>query len=573
MMKTVKIQSIAMLLAAGVVISGCDGLGKMVKNANQVKYEVTPSPLELHGDSVAVNINVKYPAKFFAKKVAVEATPVLKGSGDEKAYKSVKFKGEKSTAEGVVISNANGGSYAYSDKIAYSADLKVSDLKIKAIASVKSKSKEFAEVKIAEGVITTPLLVANDDKPTLAADKFTKTVPRNYNADIHFLIQSAEVRGSELSQADIKGLKDYLKTGKEKNYIFNGVSIHAYASPDGEETINSGLSENRAKNAARVIGDQFKSAKIEAAKNADFIKTANTPEDWDGFKSLMQQSDIKDKDLIIRVLEMYSDPVQREKEIKNLAATYKEVADKILPQLRRAIITINAEEPSRTDEQITALVSSAPDSLSVEEILYAATLTTDLDKKLNAYKAAQRVYAQDWRGFNNAAYVLILQNKLNEAQADLDKANSISPNNDIVLNNMGVVAHLKGDRKKAEEYYAKSNDANAKYNLGIINIKKGNYAAAVSSLNAEKSYNLALAQLLNGNADAALSTLDASKDKDSARGYYLKAIIGARKGDVNLLVNNLKNCVAKDASYKAKAKEDMEFAKYKSNSEFAGAVN
>lgn len=569
MMKTIKIQPIAMLLAAGIVISGCDGLGKMVKNANQVKYDVTPSPLELHGDSVAVNINVKYPAKFFAKKAAVEATPVLKGSGNEKAYKSVKFKGEKSSAEGVVISKANGGSYAYSDKIPYSADLKVSDLKIKAVASVKSKSKEFAEIKIAEGVITTPLLVANDDKPSLGADKFTKTVQRNYTADIHFLIQSAEVRSSELSQADIKGLKDYFKTGN----IYKGVSIHAYASPDGEEALNSGLSENRAKNAARVIGDQFKSAKIEAAKNADFIKTANTPEDWEGFKKLMKESDIKDKDLIIRILEMYSDPVQREKEIKNLAATYKEVADKILPQLRRAMITINAEEPSRTDEQITALVSSAPGSLSVEEILYAATLTTDLDKKLSAYKTAQRVYAQDWRGFNNAGYVLILQNKLNDAQAELDKANSISPNNPIVLNNMGVVAHLKGDRKKAEEYYTNSSDANAKYNLGIINIKKGNYAAAVSNLSAEKSYNLALAQLLNGNADAALSTLDASKDKDSARGYYLKAVIGARKGDVNLMVNNLKNCIAKDASYKAKAKEDMEFAKYKSNSEFAGAIN
>lgn len=572
-MKTVKIQPIAMLLSAGIVITGCDGLGKMVKNANQVKYDVTPSPLELHGDSVAVNINVKYPAKFFAKKAAVEVTPVLKGSGDEKAFKSVKFKGEKSTAEGTVISNVNGGSYAYSDKIAYSPDLKVSDLKIKAVASVKSKSKEFAEVKVGEGVITTPLLVANDDKPTLAADKFVKTVPRNYTADILFALQSAEVRGSELSQADIKGLKDYFKTGNIKNYIYNGVSIHAYASPDGEEALNAGLSENRAKNAAKVIADQFRLAKIDAAKNADFIKTANTSEDWDGFKSLMQQSEIKDKDLIIRVLEMYSDPVQREKEIKNLAATYKEVADKILPQLRRAMITINADEPSRTDEQITALLSSAPDSLSVEEILYAATLTTDLDKKLNAYKAAQRVYPQDWRGFNNAGYILILQNKLSDAKAELDKANSISPNNDIVLNNMGVVAHLQGDRNKAEEFYTKSSDANAKYNLGIINIKKGNYAAAVSSLNSEKSYNLALAQLLNGNADAALSTLDASIDKDSARGYYLKAVIGARKGDVNLMVNNLKNCVAKDASYKAKAKEDMEFAKYKSNSEFVGAIN
>ncbi|MFN4233828.1 MAG: tetratricopeptide repeat protein [Bacteroidia bacterium] len=573
MMKTIKVQPITMLLAAGIVISGCDGLGKMVKNANQVKYEVTPNPLELHGDSVAVNINVKYPAKFFAKKAAVEATPVLKGSGDEKAFKSVKFKGEKSTAEGTVIAYANGGSYAYSDKIAYSPDLKVSDLKIKAVASVKSKSKEFAEVKVGEGVITTPLLVANDDKPSLGADKFTKTVPRNYSADIHFLIQSAEVRGSELSQSDIKGLKEYFKTGKEKGYIYNGVSIHAYASPDGEEALNTGLSENRAKNAARVIADQFKAAKIEAVKNADFIKTANTPEDWEGFKSLMQQSDIKDKDLIIRVLEMYSDPVQREKEIKNLAATYKEVADKILPQLRRAMITINAEEPSRTDEQISALVVSSPDSLSIEEILYAATLTTDLDKKLSIYRSAQRVYPQDWRGFNNAGYVLILQNKLSEAKAELDKANSISANNPIVLNNMGVVAHLQGDRKKAEEYFTNSSDANAKYNLGIIQIQKGNYTAAVSSLNAEKSYNLALAQLLNGNADAALSTLEASKDKDSARGYYLKAIIGARKGDVNLMINNLKNCVAKDASYKAKAKEDMEFAKYKSNAEFAGVIN
>lgn len=573
MMKTVKFQPIALVIATGIVISGCNGLGKMIKNANQVKYEVTPNPLELHGDSVALNVNVKYPAKFFAKKAAVEVTPFIKGSGDAKNYKTVNLKGEKSNAEGTVISYSNGGSYAYSDKIPYSSDLKVSEVKIRAKGSVKSKSKDFPEIKIADGVITTPLLVANDDKPTLGADKFTKTVPRNYDADIHFLIQSAEIRSSELNQADIKGLKDYFKTAKEKNYIFNGLSIHAYASPDGEESLNAGLSENRAKNTAKVMADQFRAAKIDAVKNADFIKTANTPEDWEGFKKLMKESDIKDKDLIIRVLEMYSDPVQREREIKNMAATYKEIADRILPQLRRSMITIYAEEPSRSDEQIKALVSSKPEDLSIEEILYAATLTNDLEQKLSIYKTAQRVYPQDWRGFNNAGYVLILQNKLNDAQAELDKANSISANNGIILNNLGVVAHLKGDRKKAEEYYTKSDDANAKYNMGIIQIKNGNYAAAVSILNAEKSYNLALAQLLNGNPDAALSTLDASKDKDTARGYYLKAIIGARKGDVNLMVNNLKNCFAKDASYKAKAKEDMEFAKYKSNAEFAGAVN
>jgi outer membrane protein OmpA-like peptidoglycan-associated protein len=311
-MKNKRVNLIIATVSTAVVLAGCGGLGKMVKNANQVTYEVTPKPLEMHGDSVAVTITGKYPAKFFHKKAQVSVTPMLSYSGQTKEFKTANYKGEGSQAEGTVINFEKGGSFSYTDKIPFSSDMRVAELQLKAKASIGTKGKEFPNVKIADGVIVTPSLVMNDDKPSLGADKFTKTTPRVAEARIQFLIQQSNIRPAELTKADVKALADFAKTGQQKGFIFNNVEISAYASPDGEERLNAGLAERRAEETGKYLAAELKKLKIDAAKADAFFKKSSTPEDWEGFRTLVAQSDIADKELILRVLSMYQDPLQRE---------------------------------------------------------------------------------------------------------------------------------------------------------------------------------------------------------------------------------------------------------------------
>jgi Flp pilus assembly protein TadD/outer membrane protein OmpA-like peptidoglycan-associated protein len=575
-MKNKSVKVVLATVSTAVLLASCGGLGKMVKNSNQITYEVTPKPLEMHGDSVALTIKGTYPAKFFNKKAMLAVTPVLTYAGGEKEYKTVNYKGEKSNAEGTIVNFEKGGAFNYSSKVPYHPEMRVSELQLKATASIKSKSKSFPVTKLADGVVATPSLVMNDDKPSVGADKFTETVPRIAEAKIQFVIQQSNVRGTELSKPEVKALSEFVKKGKEKGYIFNNIEVSAYSSPDGEERLNAGLAERRAEETAKFLTSELKRMKLEAAKRGDLINKTSTPEDWEGFKSLVEKSEIKDKDLILRVLSMYQDPMQREQEMKNMAATYTALAEKILPELRRSKIRINAEEKSRSKEHITRLAKTHPDSLSVEEILYAATLTNDLENKLSIYRTAERIYANDWRTTNNIGYVYLLQNKLGDAKSQFEKAGRIAgENNAVIKNNLGVIAHLQGDRSKAAELYreASTADKNAMYNLGIIGIKNGNYSAAVTNMAGHNTFNAALANTLAGNNDAAAKALEASADKETAMGHYLRAVIAARAGNANLVSSNLKSAISKDPSLREKAKTDLEFAKYKASAEFTSAVN
>jgi tetratricopeptide (TPR) repeat protein len=289
----------------------------------------------------------------------------------------------------------------------------------------------------------------------------------------------------------------------------------------------------------------------------------------------MEASSIADKDLILRVLTMYPDGETREKEIKNLAKTYLEVADKILPKLRRSVMTLNVDVNSRTDEQITKLAASTPDSLSVEEILYAATLTQDLNTKLDIYKKGEAKYGSDWRTSNNVGCIYMMQNKLNDAEAEFKKADAASANNPVVKNNMGVVARWKGDRNGAMTLYKSASSAGPEvsYNMGIIEIQNGNYGAAVGDFGSANTFNSALAKLLNGNADGAMSTIDNSTEKDAALSFYLKAVAGARQGKADVMNTNLKVAIQKDASFKQMAKDDAEFIKFRDNADFKTMTN
>lgn len=576
-MKNLSLQTFCLTLVVAISLTACTGLGKLVKKADTITYKVTPDPMEMHGDSITVTISGTYPAKVFPKKATVTTIPVIKYNGGEKALKPVVVIGEKVEGNGTKIAYAKGGSFSYtSDKVAYIPEMKVATLELRAAGQVKKKIKNLPAKKVADGTIITPLLVKSDERALMAKDNFQKIIPRTQTGNIFFVINQSQVRGSEMTSAEMKAFKDFVMMGMAKGFVFKNMNVSAYASPDGELTLNANLAENRAKEATKAMMAMFKDkkTKVDTATKEGFYNKVTTAEDWDGFKKAMENSSIADKDLILRVLTMYPDGETREKEIKNLSKTYTEVADKILPQLRRSVLTLNVDEKSRTDEQISKLAASTPDSLSVEEILYAATLTTDINTKLDIYKKAEAKYGNDWRTSNNVGYISLMQNKLNDAETELKKADALSANNPIIKNNLGIVARWKGDRKAAMDLYKAAGGApEASYNMGIIEIQNGNYPAAVTDFGNDNSFNAALAKLLNGNSDAAMATIDNSTEKDAALSFYLKAIAGARQNKADVLVNNLKAAIQKDASFKAMAKDDAEFIKFRENADFKGLVN
>ena len=574
-MKQLTFKSFALTVVVSLVMVACNPLNKMAKRASEVNYSVTPNPLEMHADSIQIEFKGSFPTKYFNKKVSAVVTPVLKYGENEQKFEAITLSGELSEVKGTKINYENGGSFTHTAQIPYKDGMQKAELYLSVDGKYKSATKELTSEKVADGTNITPKLVQDDDKPVLGADNFQKIIPVSASAEIHYLVNRSQVRSSELSQDDIKAMKEFIKTGVEKEYVFKNLQVQAYASPDGEISLNENLANERAESAAKFVSGQLRRNKVDAGKDEGFYNKVGKGEDWDGFKSAMESSEIADKNLILRVLEMYTDLNKREEEIKNLAATYVEVADKILPQLRRSQLTLNAEEKSKTDEEIARLADSAPDSLTVEELLYAATLTEDMGKKLTIYQSVSRVYPEDWRGPNNVGYVYVMQNKLNDAKAEFEKAAKLNINNAAVNNNLGVIARLNGDIDKALEYFnsAEGSSPEVSQNLGLVHIIKGKYAEASSYYNSTKTFNAALAKLLNGQIDDAAGILNETPDADAAHTAYLKAIIEARNNNNDAMISNLKAAASKDPKYKAKAKEDVEFIKFWNNSDFQGAVN
>jgi tetratricopeptide (TPR) repeat protein len=580
--KTLKTLGLAVVAVAG--FSACTGLGKMYKKAGTVTYTVSPNPLEEHGDSVMVTVNGKYPEKYFGKKVELTFTPKLKWAGGEKDLKPLILDGEKvKDAKGKVINYKTGGSFTYTDKVAYQPGMDDhSQLFVEAKGAVKKKTKDMPEMKMADGVIITPMLVKSDEMPIMGKDKFVKVTPMTLETEIFFVISQSTVRPSEMNSDQMKTLKKFIENNMNNQFIaIKNMGVSAYASPDGETDFNENLAGDRAKSSINYFMKTLmkdKKTKMDAGQQESFYSTTTTAEDWAGFEKLVKESTdpkiVADRDVILGVLKMYPDLQVREKEIKNLSKTYVTLADKILPKLRRSVNSLNYDKKSRTDDMIKTMMISSPDSLSVEEFLYGAGLTNDLNTKVTVYKNAEQRYGSDWRTSNNLGCVYLMQNKLNEAKAEFDKANKLSANNPVVMNNLGICSRWSGDRKAAADYYKQANGAGPEvmYNQGIVDIMNGNYAGAVGNFGSYKTFNAALALVLSGNNDGALQTLDASKEKDDALSYYLRAIIGARTGKTDQMINNLKTAIQKDASFKEKAKKDMEFFKYKDNADLKAII-
>ena len=552
MIKKLYLPIVALLVLA---FSSCSKMGELSSDY----FTTNPEVLEAVGGKVPVTITGKFPEKYFKKSATVEVTPVLRWEGGEAKGQPAMFQGEKVQGNNQTISYKAGGTYTMKASFDYVPEMAKSELYLD--FKIKKGKKEYTipSVKIADGVIATSEL------PTVASanaasstDAFQRIIKEAKEAQIMFLIQQANLRSSELKS---EGIKDFHKqvaivAGDTKNYKLNNIEISAYASPDGGVKLNTGLAENRQNNTEKYMKQQLKKGKIET--NVD---TEYTAQDWEGFQELVSKSNIQDKDLILRVLSMYQDPEQRETEIKNISSVYKTLADEILPQLRRARLTANYDVIGRSDEEINAAFDSDASALSVEELLYAATLTSDNARKEAIYKKAVELYPNDYRAYNNLGELAYVSDKA-AAEKYFKQAASKNANAPEVNTNLGLIELSKGNVANAETYLAKATGANtANEALGNLYIKQGQYDKAVAAFGDTKTNSAALAQILAKDYNKAKNTLSAVKNPD-AYTDYLMAIVGARTNNADLVKTSMAKVAQKDAALAAKAANDREFAKY-----------
>lgn len=584
-MKKVNLKFLLTVLAISTFVWGC-GLKKMVKMYPEVKYEVQPQVLETHGGKINVTVTGTIPAKYFHKKAIVDFTPVLKYNGGEYALKSLTLQGEKATGSGTIISKKLGGSFTYTDVITYKPEMNKSELIVNCKVNAGKKELFLGDRKLADGVIYTSERVVSDENIVEAKKEntpnmpyFEKEVLMTKKASIYFAYQQYALNMNlpqNKKEENVKALNE-LKDFVLNNWVKKSFDLNAWASPEGEERYNQGLSDNRAKTAEKYfraeLAAQYK--KMMKAKYKDTLKINSIAkgEDWEGFVKAVQGSTIADKNVILNVVNSQADVQKREQEIKNMTIVYKEIENEILPALRRADITVVGLKPARTDAEIAKLSTQSPDSLSLVELLYAAELTQDVAARIEVYKSLVSKFPKDWRAYNNLGYCYLKQNNIEEAQKVLEQGNAIEANKGMILNNLGVAASWKKDFEAAKSYFesAQANGQDASYNLALISIRKGDYAAALGSMTEVKcNYNKGLAQILSKDNAGAQESLDCAPK--TAETYYLLAVLGARTGNVGMIAENLRNAIAADAKYREQAKDDREFLKFFNNSQFTDAI-
>ena len=553
MIKKLYLPLVALLVLA---FSSCSKMGELSPDY----FTTNPEVLEAVGGKVPVTITGKFPEKYFKKNATVEVTPVLRWEGGEAKGQPATFQGEKVQGNDQTISYKTGGTYTMKASFDYVPEMAKSELYLD--FKIKKGKKEYTipSVKIADGVIaTSELPTVNSANAAYAPDAFQRIIKQAKEAQIMFLIQQANLRASELKSDSLKAFHKQVVAvaGDTKNYKLNNIEISAYASPDGGVELNTTLAENRQNNTEKYMNQQLKKGKIETEVDAKY-----TAQDWDGFQELVSKSNIQDKDLILRVLSMYSDPEQRETEIKNISSVYKTLADEILPQLRRARLTANYDVIGRSDEEINAAFDTDAKVLSNDELLYAATLTNDNARKEAIYKKTVELYPNDYRAYNNLGMMAYANGDLATAENYFKQAASKSSNAAEVNTNLGLIELTKGNVANAETYLSKSTGANtANEALGNLYIKQGQYDRAVQAFGDTKTNSAALAQILAKDYNKAKSTLSAVKNPD-AYTNYLMAVVGARTNNADLVKSSMDKVKQLDAALAAKAQNDREFAKY-----------
>lgn len=548
------------VIILAVVIASCGSL-KMPD-----PFHVNPNPLVNKGGTVSFTVKDTIPPKGFPKKEIVKLEPYLKYEGGSLALKPMVLKGEKAEGDGTVINYKAGAPITYTDAFEYTPEMQVSELWVKVTSLKKGTETPVADVKIADGIIITSTRVGHGENTQLAAHMYEKETIIPTTAKLYFDYNRSNLNTRLKLNKENKGEMDSLRNFIALGWEIKDVNINAWASPEGELTLNQELSDERGAVAKKFITKEIR--KITESKEERTVNVAAKGADYNGFMTALNTSNIEDKNKISNVIKSQVNRSEREQQIRNMTVIYKEV-EEMLSVLRRAEITVNCYEPKRTDEQIAALSTTHPDSLDVKELLYSATLTDDINTQLAIYKSAIKLYGDSWRAYNNAAAIDIKLGNTEEAAQYLEKANSLEAGQPEVENNMGVLAAWNKDYKAAMNHYqaAKAGGVDVDYNVGVVKMIEGDFEGAESAFSSKKcDYNLALAQLENGKVAEATKTLDCTEKTGEV--YYLLAIIGARTNNTNMVLDNLKKAIDAVPAYKNEAKKDKEFINFVDSSDF-----
>lgn len=572
------------IIASMVIITGCSVKTNMGTNS----YTVTPNPLEVKGDTITITMSANIPAKAFNPKANVQFQPYLKTSKGDVQLKAVTLGGEKVTEQvDYKIDSKTGGKFTYTEKIPYTSDLRRATLypsfAIKINGNYQTleavKGATFADKVLAEGTITTPLLVKSTELPLFDETPYTSaTATKSVNIYFPLDIDKFNINfksGKNISnKKQIDLLKKALKS--DKSWTVQGLAINGFASPEGELQRNDGLSKGRANSTFTYLKQELKKLGFPEVNDQNLTMGYTLAEDWAGLAKLVEASSLKDKAAIVAIINNNSlADMDKEMQIRNNHAKSWEVLKKdLLPQLRRSELVVKGATPLKTDDQLRA---ASMDSLSDVELIRLAAITPENARKMEIYSKYETRFANDWRGYNNLGALYIISGDYAKAETELNRANELSPENPLVLANLGIIAKNKGDIKRAEELYkqAEAKGANVSYNKGVIAIKKGDYATAMSNFRSanRQDYNYALAQLLNGDAQGAKTTLDNLKPEEmTADHYYLRAIAGARLNNQEVVTTNLTRAVQLNPEVRNWAKEDVEFIKWFGNPTFEGAI-
>ncbi|KGN73835.1 tetratricopeptide repeat protein [Porphyromonas gulae] len=556
-----KIFSVLLVCSAAVVISSCSGKLRPV-TADLVKAE--PQPLEVVGSKVPVTVNIAFPAKWFNKKAELTVKPVLRYATGESWGPSFRFQGEKVLGNERVVSYDNGGNQQLVFSFPYKPAMDKSELFLTFEAQIKGKKIHLPDLKVADGVISTEALAsALNASAAIAPDVFQRIIKQAYDANIMFLIQQAQIRAQEINKGEVRDWKDLVANAKDAPNQNVTVEVQAYASPDGGVELNKKLSEQREKNTTTALKQQFQKSKIKDVE----INAHYTAQDWEGFKQLVEKSDIQDKELVLRVLSMYPDPEQREQEIKNISTVFRQLADDILPQLRRSRLIANVEIIGKSDDEIKRLAAQNPGRLTVEELLYSATLLESPAQKEDIYKVATQIYPNDYRAYNNIGMMRYRSGDLEGARTWFQKAASVKPNAETDMN-LGLLALNEGNVEQAKQYFGSAaNVPELGEALGLLYLQEGNYAQAVAAFGKTESNNAAVANILNRDYNRAQEILNGIKNPDATT-YYLMAVVAARTNNLDGVVNSLRESISLDSNMMKKVATDLEFAKYANDGGF-----
>ncbi len=604
------------LILLVVAFAGCNNLKKMANNFNSVSYEVTPEVLETKGGSVEFTVTGNIPPKYFNKKAAVFFQPVLKFDGQDMELTPMTLIGENVDGEGTKVNYENGGTFTYTEQFDFVPEMRASELMVNMVAFLPKepvaqgmsmadamkmkKAVNLGEVKIADGVIATSLrmLVADEvmeasedgmqvdsqfavDMLELAPHGYEKVTIVSematiyYQKNLHFFNKNLEWNKKKDMPGQLENLSNFVRKGWE----IKDVEIDGWASPEGEETFNEGLSERRGNTAKTVVFKNLKKLVRENDSKVTYedpndlnLKLVGHGPDWNGFMEAVKGSSIKDKQPILNVVKS-SRPEQREEEIRNMINIYPELEESILPSLRRATVMVNCFEPKKTDEEIARLATTNPRELNEKELLYAGTLTDNWNTQYKIYKSATTQFPDSWKGFNNAAYVALKLGETDAAIEYLEKAKNLNSNNGAIANNLGVAYAVKEEYAQAEKNFLNANKMGVdnNYNLGLIDLEKGNYKSAISKFAGVKcNYHVALAQIMVENYKLAEEQLECARKNGGT--YYLMAIVGARTNNKSMAMQNLEKAIKTDSKYKKCATVDREFLDYFEDSEYQALI-